>query len=580
MVSFNSVALDLSGIGRTIDAYSTRTRAKVEEEEAKRKRAALYGGYADELLGETATSGGAGGGAPSRGAELMGLGNNYADAVAGMESGGRYDAVGPTHPRLGRALGKYQVMEANVGPWTEKHLGRRLTGDQFLADREAQDAVFRGQFGEYASRHGPADAFSMWQSGRPLAQAQGARDSLGTRTTDYVNRGMAALGHKAPQPVTQEAGTQQIQTASRADADIPIAGGTAVKKEFVLPGARGVTSGQETRRITPEQARQLRAMIESGEPEAVRFAMNEIQRLRAGPKYEFKTARDGSIWRTDDRGNAEKIGGQEGGGPTPLFGGTGLEAQGLNQMVARGEITPEQASQYATAKIIADEKGQQRFVTPQEFFAAQRAAQGGPSSVSQPVAPAAGAPGAPVGGGGVGTPITGPRPTTADKPTEAEARNRGLVSDVIPEIAILNDTFDKMGGIAGTAGEAIANRTGVSTFTPVDHERASAALKRFAQTYLYVRSGQNAPDAEVEKLASSLVPRIGEGEASLQDKRDRINNLIRGMKETAWGNRPEAPQIPQIGGKKSDAAPVPGAKKAPDGKWYVKGPNGYLRVDD
>src|SRR5690606_24235042 len=59
----------------------------------------------------------------------------WRNAIASIESAGSgdYQAVGPRHPRLGRALGRYQVMEANVGPWTEKYLGRRLTPEEFLA---------------------------------------------------------------------------------------------------------------------------------------------------------------------------------------------------------------------------------------------------------------------------------------------------------------------------------------------------------------------------------------------------------------------------------------------------------------
>jgi hypothetical protein len=204
-----------------------------------------------------------------------------------MESGGRYDAVGPTHPKLGRALGKYQVMEANVGPWTKEVLGRELTGDQFLASQEAQDAVFQTKFGQNVAKHGPADAFSIWHSGRPLAQAQGARDSLGTRTTDYVQRGMAALGHKATQPVAREAGTQQVQVASAADADVPARGATETGG-FNVPGGRGTVAGGSE--IGPERLQMLREGLQSRNPAIQQMAIQEINRIRAeqakGPDLE------------------------------------------------------------------------------------------------------------------------------------------------------------------------------------------------------------------------------------------------------------------------------------------------------
>jgi hypothetical protein len=574
MVSYNAVGLDLSGITGAIDAWSRRKR----EEDAKLKEAQEVGAFGDRLLGTIATSGGAGGGAPSRAAEVMGIGNNYADVVAKMESGGRYDAVGPTHAKLGRALGRYQVMEANVGPWTEKHLGRRLTGDQFLADREAQDAVFQGQFGEYASKHGPANAFSMWHSGRPVAQAQNARDSLGTRTTDYVNRGMAALGHKAPQPVAREAGTQQVQVASAADADMP-ARGAAEAGQFNLPGGRGaVAAGGE---VDPQRLEILRQGLRSTNPQVRQMALQEVQAIRAaqakGTEYDFQKVGD-QLYRIDKRrGTADLVDiGTKGAGA--LFGGTGLEAQGLNQMVARGEITPEQASQYATAKIIADEKGQQRFVTPQEFFAAQKAAQGGVAGAAQPVAPAAGSPAAPVGGGGVGTPITGPKTTKPEKPTEAEARNEGLLKVVEKELPVLMETFKSLGEPRNLIGDAAGRRLGgYRGLTTESYQRGHDALKSLAKSYLYSVSGAAASDKETEDLAMQAMPRPGEGDAARQAKLDRVNTWVEAIRAKAG---PRNAGVDVSGKPKVDLSQ---AKPGRDGKMYVPDPDRpgkYLRVDD
>ncbi len=50
-------------------------------------------------------------------------------------------------------------MGANVGPWSEEVLGRRLTPQQFLTDREAQDRVFQAKFGQSVAKYGnPQDA--------------------------------------------------------------------------------------------------------------------------------------------------------------------------------------------------------------------------------------------------------------------------------------------------------------------------------------------------------------------------------------------------------------------------------------
>lgn len=83
-----------------------------------------------------------------------------------QESGGNYRAVGPPTP-YGRAYGRYQVLAPNVGPWTAKYYGRRLTPSQFLNNRAAQDAVVRGVLGGYYKKYGARGAAAMWYSGQP-----------------------------------------------------------------------------------------------------------------------------------------------------------------------------------------------------------------------------------------------------------------------------------------------------------------------------------------------------------------------------------------------------------------------------
>jgi hypothetical protein len=107
------------------------------------------------------------------------------DALSGIESGGNYRAVNETTG----ALGRYQIMPANVGPWTEKVLGTAMTPEAFLADDQAQDIVAQTIFGENVKRYGLADAVSIWHSGVPLQQAiaEGRHDG-NMSTADYTNR--------------------------------------------------------------------------------------------------------------------------------------------------------------------------------------------------------------------------------------------------------------------------------------------------------------------------------------------------------------------------------------------------------
>lgn len=146
----------------------------------------------------------------------------WASAVSGIESSGRYNLVGPDNGKGNKPYGKYQVMDFNVGPWTRETLGREMTPQDFLNDPDAQDAVFRHQFGKNVEKYGsPQEAASVWFSGRPMAQAGNARDILGTTVPAYVakfNRGLGAEGVNA---IEAAMGNQPQQGASPVMASTP-----------------------------------------------------------------------------------------------------------------------------------------------------------------------------------------------------------------------------------------------------------------------------------------------------------------------------------------------------------------------
>lgn len=139
----------------------------------------------------------------------------YSNAISSIESGGRYDAIGPATRTGDRAYGKYQVMGANIPSWTEKHVGRKMTPQEFLADKNAQEKVFSGEFGGYVQKYGnPQDAASMWFSGRPAAQGAGRNDGY-TSQPEYLRRFNAALGKNALIPTP-------VRTAQAVDPDAGI----------------------------------------------------------------------------------------------------------------------------------------------------------------------------------------------------------------------------------------------------------------------------------------------------------------------------------------------------------------------
>lgn len=131
----------------------------------------------------------------------------YQNAIASIESAGSgdYNAVGPAHKTLGRALGKYQVMEANIGPWSEKHLGRRITADEFMQNPQFQDEIFNGEFGSYADKYGPEGAAQAWFGGEGGVGKLNRKDSLGTSIGAYTDKFRNALGGTPPAVAANEA---------------------------------------------------------------------------------------------------------------------------------------------------------------------------------------------------------------------------------------------------------------------------------------------------------------------------------------------------------------------------------------
>lgn len=93
-------------------------------------------------------------------------------AIISQESGGSYTVVNPDSG----AIGAGQVMPENVGPWTQKYLGRRLTPEEFRFNPAAQDIVINGRFNDmlteqvkagYNEEQAVRRAASEWYSGQP-----------------------------------------------------------------------------------------------------------------------------------------------------------------------------------------------------------------------------------------------------------------------------------------------------------------------------------------------------------------------------------------------------------------------------
>jgi hypothetical protein len=166
-------------------AQEAATREKLDMAKAAAARDAGMGNQLVEILGMRAPD------SPVRMGPPTG---DPASVIGGMESGNRYDAVGPETGK-GRALGRYQVMSFNVGPWTKEVLGQEMTPEQFLANPQAQDAVFKAKFGQARQQYGSDEAASRWWFAGPGGMNNpNARDVLGTSVADYSRKFNAGMG--------------------------------------------------------------------------------------------------------------------------------------------------------------------------------------------------------------------------------------------------------------------------------------------------------------------------------------------------------------------------------------------------
>ena len=112
--------------------------------------------------------------------------NDFIGAVSAQESGGNYRAVNPNSG----ALGRYQVMPANVPYWAKRYLGINLTASQFLNSPKMQDRLVNAVLGDYVKRYGYRGAASAWYSGNPALASNYNPQKWGPSIGAYVDQVM------------------------------------------------------------------------------------------------------------------------------------------------------------------------------------------------------------------------------------------------------------------------------------------------------------------------------------------------------------------------------------------------------
>ena len=151
-------------------------------------------------------------------------------AIATMETGSPHEDHGwgtvgktPTYYQDGtvdRPYGRFQVMGRNIPSWTKKYFGRELTPQEFLDSREAQRAVFRGQFGDYVTQFGhPAEAAGAWLGG-PGGRNGTSRDGNGKSVPAY-RKDFMSLYDGSPDPGARGVGGSGVGGGASAGSAAP-----------------------------------------------------------------------------------------------------------------------------------------------------------------------------------------------------------------------------------------------------------------------------------------------------------------------------------------------------------------------
>lgn len=258
--------------GRLAMTLTGQYQAGKAERQDATNRADANSLLAKTLLGSSETSGfdpSVNSPAPANSPAASSGPQSYRDAIAGIESAGSgdYSAVGPTHPKMGRALGRYQIMESNIGPWSQETLGRAVTPEEFMADPKLQDAIFDKKFGTYVQQYGPQGAAQAWFAGPGGVGKLDRKDSLGTSVGAYGDKfinalgggqqvasldpsaGMGGPGTQPPQPLdTQQAGPP------RAPMQGPTQAAPALAPPTTIANAPPVASVQSSLMAPPAQS--------------------------------------------------------------------------------------------------------------------------------------------------------------------------------------------------------------------------------------------------------------------------------------------------------------------------------------
>lgn len=296
----------------------------------------------------------------------------YRNGIAKIESDGSggYEAVGATHETLGRALGRYQIMEANIPQWSKDALGREVSVGEFMSNPSIQDAIFDHRFGEYVKRFGEEGAAQAWFGGTGGVGKLNRTDVHGRLNIgSYGSTFMQNIGGGQPQrfgPTRQRALENPNQGGSAQRRYLDLLANSQFQSTADVLGAyqrqydynetgQAAISAEDSRLAEEALAQQiLNLAATNSEPS---MAILENRRTNPGATFKERLAMEAKIIEATGDGGvlgaAQLRIGLAGASPADI----GIANTTLTDMQERQARNPFQLAQNATAEFTKDPAG-------------------------------------------------------------------------------------------------------------------------------------------------------------------------------------------------------------------------------
>lgn len=139
------------------------------------------------------------------------------------------------------------------------------------------------------------------------------------------------------------------------------------------------------------------------------------------------------------------------------------------------------------------------------------------------------------------------------RPQRPLTEDQGKVTALYTSATAANDILNKMEGeLTSLTNTALSSVPGIGgKLVPDNYLKAEAAAKSFAQLYIFALSGQAAPEPEVQRMMSTIVPKPGDGKAVVEQKRKARQTALAAIKARMGAQPAEQPQ--QAGGGDIDS---------------------------